>query len=285
MLKPQIEKKAKVVEDIRERVSKAQIGILADFTGLKVESMTLLRRQVKEAGGELRVAKNTLLKRAAGDGNLIEPISQDLTGPNALVLGYEDPVALAKILIKFAQDKPLLKIKGGVMAGKPLTAQEVDSLSKLPAREVLLAQLLGLLQAPPRALVTVLSGVLRNFLNLLVAIRDQKGEGEAPAAEAEVTEEAPAAAAKSEGEQPTAEPESTEEAPAAAAEGEGEGEAPAAAAESTEEAPAAKAKTGKRATPSAAVKTSAKGKPKKAAEPDSEGEAPPTEAKSEDSEG
>ena len=161
MLKPQIEKKAKIVEDIRERVGQAQIGILADFTGLKVESMTLLRRQVKEAGGELKVAKNTLLKRAAGDGNLIEPISQDLVGPNALVLGYEDPVALAKILIKFAQDKPLLKIKGGVMPGRPLTAQEVDALSKLPAREVLLAQLLGLLQAPPQALVNLLSGVAK----------------------------------------------------------------------------------------------------------------------------
>ena len=191
MLKPQIEKKAKIVEDIRERVSQAQIGILADFTGLKVESMTLLRRQVKEAGGELKVTKNTLLRRAAGDGNLIEFISQELKGPNALVLGYEDPVALAKILIKFAQDKPLLKIKGGVMAGRPLTVQEVDSLSKLPAREVLLAQLLGLLQSPPQALVTVLSGVIRNFLNVLVAIRDQKGEGEASAVAAEARRRRP----------------------------------------------------------------------------------------------
>jgi large subunit ribosomal protein L10 len=250
MLKPQIEKKAKIVEDIRERVSQAQIGILADFTGLKVESMTLLRRQVKEAGGELRVAKNTLLRRAAGDGNLIEPISKELTGPNALVLGYVDPVALAKILIKFAQDKPLLKIKGGVMGGKPLTAKEVDSLSKLPAREVLLGQLLGLLQTPPQALVTVLSGVIRNFLNVLVAIRDQKGEGEAPAAQAEKTEEAPAAEA-----------------------------------ETTKEAPAAAAKTGKRAKPAAAVEASVEEKPKGAAEADSEGEVPATETKSGDSEG
>jgi hypothetical protein len=138
-------------------------------------------------------------------------------------------VALAKILIKFAQDKPLLKIKGGVMPGRPLTAQEVDALSKLPAREVLLAQLLGLLQAPPQALVNLLSGVIRNFLNVLVAIRDQKGE-ETPAVAAETTEEAPAAAA-----------ESSEEAPAAKAEG--EGEAPTAEAESEGEAPATEAKS------------------------------------------
>jgi len=212
MLKPQIEKKAKIVEDIQQRVNQARIGILADFTGLKVESMTQLRRQVKEAGGELKVTKNTLLRRAAGEGNLIEPIRQDLTGPNALVLGYEDPVALAKILVKFAQEKPVLKIKGGVLAGKPLTAKEVDSLSKLPSREVLLAQLLGVLQATPQGLVTVLSGVIRNFLNVLVALRDQQGGEEAPAAAAKSAEaEAPAAAAESgEGEAPAAEAETSE---------------------------------------------------------------------------
>jgi large subunit ribosomal protein L10 len=202
VLKPQIEKKAKIVQDIQERVGKAQIGILADFTGLKVDSMTQLRRQVKEAGGELRVTKNTLLKRAAGEGSLIEPLSGNLTGPNALVLGYEDPVALARFLVKFARDKPFLKIKGGVIGGQTLTTQEVEALSKLPAREVLLAQLLGLLQATPQALVTVLSGVIRNFLNVLVALRDQKGGEEAPATEAESSgEEAPATAAASSAEE------------------------------------------------------------------------------------
>jgi large subunit ribosomal protein L10 len=220
MLKPQIQKKAKIVEDIQNRANQAQIGILADFTGLKVDSMTQLRRQVKEAGGELKVTKNTLLKRAAGEGNLIMPIREDLVGPNALVLGYEDPVALAKILVKFAQERPLLKIKGGVMGGQALTTQEVEALSKLPSREVLLAQFLSVLQAAPQGLVNVLSGVIRNFLNVLVAIRDQKeGEGETPAAATE-SGEAPAAAAPSgEGEVPAAEGASAgEKAPAAESE-------------------------------------------------------------------
>jgi large subunit ribosomal protein L10 len=199
MLKPQIEKKAQIVQDLQEKVSKARIGILADFTGLKVGPMTVLRRQMKEAGGELTVAKNTLLKRAAGEDSLIKPIAGDLQGPNALVLGYEDPVALAKLLVKFAQDLPLLKIKGGIIGGQTLTAQEVDALSKLPAREVLLAQLLGLLQAPTQSLVNVLSGVIRNFLNVLVSIRDQKEGGEAPAeAAASQGGEAPAEAAAGE---------------------------------------------------------------------------------------
>jgi large subunit ribosomal protein L10 len=220
MLKPQIQKKAKIVEDIQNRANQAQIGILADFTGLKVDSMTQLRRQVKEAGGELKVTKNTLLKRAAGEGNLIMPIREDLVGPNALVLGYEDPVALAKILVKFAQERPLLKIKGGVMGGQALTTQEVEALSKLPSREVLLAQFLSVLQAAPQGLVNVLSGVIRNFLNVLVAIRDQKeGEGETSAAATE-SGEAPAAAAPSgEGEVPAAEGASAgEKAPAAESE-------------------------------------------------------------------
>jgi large subunit ribosomal protein L10 len=185
VLKPQIEKKAQIVRDIQEKVGKAQIGILADFTGLKVEAMTQLRRQVKEVGGELTVTKNTLLRRAAEAGTLIAPISGELTGPNALVLGYEDPVALAKLLVKFAQDKPLLKIKGGIIGEQTLTAKEVSDLSKLPAREVLLAQLLGVMQGVPQALVNVLSGVIRNFLNVLVALKDQKGGGEAPGEAAE----------------------------------------------------------------------------------------------------
>ena len=253
MLKPQIEKKAKLVADIQDRVSKAHIGILADFTGLKVDSMTQLRRQVKEAGGELKVAKNTLLKRAAGEGNLIEPIREDLTGPNALVLGYEDPVALAKILIKFAQDRPLLKIKGGVMGGQSLTTQEVEALSKLPAREVLLAQFLSVLQAPAQGLVTVLSGVIRNFLNVLVAIRDQKGE-EAPAAAAESAEAKAPAAASAE----------AEASAAAAAAGEAEKPLPT-------------AETGREMKPEAAAETSREKTPMEAAE-SGEGEASATKA-------
>lgn len=174
MLKPQIARKAKIVEELRDKVTRAKVGILAEFTGLNVESLTQLRRQVKEAGGELKVTKNTLLKRAAGPDSLIADLARSLSGPNALVLGYEDPVSLAKILVKFAQDKPFLKIKAGVLPGQTLSPKDVEELSKLPSREVLLAQLLGVLQAVPQGLVTVLSGVIRNFLNVLVAIRDQK---------------------------------------------------------------------------------------------------------------
>jgi large subunit ribosomal protein L10 len=204
--------KAVIVEELREKVGRAQIGVLADFTGLKVDAMTQLRRQVKEMDAELKVAKNTLLKRAAGEESLLSPIAGDLVGPNALALGYADPVALAKLLVKFAQDKPLFKLKGGVLSGQPLSVADLEALSKLPAREVLLAQVLGALNAVPTSLVTVLAGVIRSLLNVLVALKDQKGEGEeeAPAEAAAAASESPVEAATAE---ETAAPETSEPEP------------------------------------------------------------------------
>ncbi|MCL4501106.1 MAG: 50S ribosomal protein L10 [Deltaproteobacteria bacterium] len=173
-----IKEKDKIVQDIREKVSRSQIGILTDFKGLKVEEMTKLRRQLQEAQAELKVVKNTLLRRAAADESPISPMLDKFTGPNALTLGYADPVALAKVMTKFAQEKPQLEIKAAVLSGQLLSAKDLEALSKLPSREVLLAQLLGLLNNVPTALVTVLAGVIRNFLNVLVAYRDKKAETE-----------------------------------------------------------------------------------------------------------
>ena len=190
-----IKEKDKIVQEIREKVSRSQIGILTDFKGLKVEDMTRLRRQLHETSAELKVVKNTLLRRAAADDSPIGPLLSKFTGPNALTLGYADPVALAKIMTKFAQEKPQLEIKAAVLGGQLLSPKDLEALSKLPAREVLLAQFLGLLNGVPTALVTVLAGVIRNLLNVLVAYKDQKAEsaaqGEAPAAvEAAVEPEA-----------------------------------------------------------------------------------------------
>jgi large subunit ribosomal protein L10 len=140
--------------------------------------MTRLRQLLREADGEIKVVKNTMMVRAAGGDSPIALLVDYFIGPNALALAYQDPVAVAKILIKFAQDKPQLKIKAGVMSGILLAPQDIDALSKLPPREVLMAQLLGVMQGVPTALVTVLSGVIRNLLNVLVALKDQKGDGE-----------------------------------------------------------------------------------------------------------
>jgi large subunit ribosomal protein L10 len=225
------QQKAEIVQEIQDRVAKSQIGILTDFKGLKVEDMTRLRRQLQDVSAELRVVKNTLLRRAAADDSPIAPLLSQSTGPNALTLGYADPVAVTKVLIKFAQEKPQLLIKAGALGGQALTLKDLEALSKLPAREVLLGQLLGVLQGVPTALVTVLAGVIRNLLNVLVALKDKKAEAEPAAAAAESEVEAapeaaaaPAEAAASEVEvaAPAAEaaPEAEAAAPAAKPEGE-----------------------------------------------------------------
>ncbi|MGO8761475.1 MAG: 50S ribosomal protein L10 [Desulfobaccales bacterium] len=201
------QEKAEIVQAIQAKVAKSQIGILSDFKGLKVEDMTRLRRQLQDASAELTVVKNTLLRRAGADDSPLAPLISHATGPNALTLGYADPVTVTKVLIKFAQEKPQLVIKAGALGGQALTFKDLEALSKLPAREVLLAQLLGVLQGVPQGLVTVLAGVIRNLLNVLVALKDKKAEAE-PAAPEVVT--SPAA-------EPVAEPEAAA-APEAAAE-------------------------------------------------------------------
>jgi large subunit ribosomal protein L10 len=185
--------KAEIVQEIREKVAKSQIGILTDFKGLKVADMTRLRRQLQDASAELTVVKNTLLRRAGADDSPLAPLLSHAIGPNALTLGYADPVTVTKVLIKFAQEKPQLVIKAGALGGQALTLKDLEALSKLPAREVLLAQLLGVLQGVPTGLVTVLAGVIRNLLNVLTALKDKKAESEPAAPEAAVTPEVAAA--------------------------------------------------------------------------------------------
>jgi len=225
--------KAEIVQAIQEKVTRSQIGILTDFKGLKVEDMTRLRRQLQEADAELTVVKNTLLRLAGADDSPLAPLLGHATGPNALTLGYADPVTVTKVLIKFAQDKPLLSIKGGALGGQALSFKDLEALSKLPAREVLLSQLLGLLQGVPTALVTVLAGVIRNLLNVLVALKDKKAEAE-PAAP-----EVAAAPAETEAAAPEA-----EAAPAETAVAETAAAAPEAEPEPEPAAPADKPETG-----------------------------------------
>ncbi|OGP69463.1 MAG: 50S ribosomal protein L10 [Deltaproteobacteria bacterium RBG_13_60_28] len=208
--------KAEIVQDIKERIGRSRFNILADFTGLKVEEITRLRQQIREADGELKVVKNTLLERAAAGDSPMASLAPHFLGPNSVTFGYGDPVALAKVLIKFAQERPQFKLKAGVLSGQVLTAQELDALSKLPDREVLLAQLLGVLQGVPTALVTVLAGVIRNLLNVLVALKDKKAEAEPAAAEPEAA--APTDAAEPAAVAPGEEVPPVEAAPAAEAE-------------------------------------------------------------------
>jgi large subunit ribosomal protein L10 len=167
------EQKETVVAQTNELLARAQVVMLADFTGLDVAALTELRRRCRAEGVVFRVAKNTLIKRAA-EGTDAAGLDDLLAGPNALVLGFDDPVAPAKVISAFAKDNPKLTVRAGVLGDKKLTAEDIAALAKLPSREELLAKLLGTMNAVPQQTVQVLAAVIRQFLGTLKAVEDQK---------------------------------------------------------------------------------------------------------------
>jgi len=167
------EEKAAIVSQLKEAFSDYKVLVLADYRGLDVSSMNALRKQLRESGVTFRVVKNTLL-RIASEGTDVEQIQDLFVGPTAMAISTEDPVAPAKVLREFAKDNEALKIKGGILSGKPLTVADIEGLANLPDRDVLLAQLLSVLNASQTGLVNVLSGVIRGFLNVLHAVEEDK---------------------------------------------------------------------------------------------------------------
>jgi large subunit ribosomal protein L10 len=167
--------KEKVVEALHEKFSRARAMLLTDFRGLNMSAMDDLRGQLREVSVEYRVVKNTLLTRAS-DGTDMALLKEHFYGPCAVALSYEDPVAPARILMKFSEDNSALEVKAGVVEGQTVDLAGIKRLSKLPSHEVLLTQLLLLMNVPVTGLVTVLSGVLRNFMGILEAIKRQKEE-------------------------------------------------------------------------------------------------------------
>ncbi|MEZ4549993.1 MAG: 50S ribosomal protein L10 [Desulfobacterales bacterium] len=165
--------KKQLVEDLHAKFEKSKIVILTDYKGLNVIKINELRRKLTDANIEYRVVKNTLLARASEDTD-VAAVKDHFTGPTAIALSYDDPVAPAKVLADFAKDNDKLEIKIGVMAGKLLDVQAIKSLSELPSREVLLSQLLSVMNAVPTALVRALTNVPEKLLYALQAIKDQK---------------------------------------------------------------------------------------------------------------
>ena len=168
-----LDEKIKITEDLQDRFSKSAIVVLTDYKGLDVTSINDLRRRLREEDIEYQVVKNTLLVRASEDTE-VALIRDFFKGPSAIALSYEDPVAPAKILTKFAKENQRLEIKVGVMNGKLLDVDAIKALSKLPSREVLLGQLLSTLNMVPTSFVRTLAEIPRGLVNVLAAIRDQK---------------------------------------------------------------------------------------------------------------
>ena len=167
-----LEEKKEVVAEVSARLAKAQAVVIAEYRGLPVEQITVLRSQARASGVYLRVLKNSLARRAV-KGTPFEKLSDQMVGPLAYGIS-DDPVAAAKVLHMYAKGNDKLVIKGGAMPGYVMTAKEVGNLATMPGREQLLAMLLGTMQAPIAKFVQTLNEVPSKFVRTVAAIRDQK---------------------------------------------------------------------------------------------------------------
>ena len=164
--------KAAVIEEVSAQVANAQSMVVAEYRGIDVASVTVLRKTARESGVYLRVLKNTLVSRAIA-GTEFEGISDQLTGPLIYAIS-EDPVAAAKVLSNFAKTNEKIVIKAGALPGSVLDANGVKALATMPSRDELLSKLLGTMQAPIATFVRTLNEVPTKFVRGLAAVRDQK---------------------------------------------------------------------------------------------------------------
>ena len=167
------DQKTALIAELAERLSSASLGVVTEYRGLTVAQMNKLRRELEGAGASYRVTKNTLTRRAIKE-TAFAKLEQLLRGPTGLVTAAKDPVAVAKILVRFAELNNKLKISGGVLDGETLPASSVSALAKLPSREVLIGQLLGLLQAPASQLLRTIQEPGASLVRLLGAIEKAK---------------------------------------------------------------------------------------------------------------
>ena len=195
--------KASIVSDLSEKLNRSPFLLVTDYKQMKVDQFGELRNRLAPVGAEVRVVKNSFLKRAMADSGLPD-VAAELTGQTAIVMGDKDVAPVAKILKSFAAEFKIAALKIGVVNKAVVSKSDVEALAELPAVEVLRAQLLGLLQLPATQLVRVLNEPASAFARLLKA-KGEKGDA-APAAEAkkedssaeEPKAEAPAAEAKKE---------------------------------------------------------------------------------------
>ena len=166
------QEKAVVIDEVTGQVANAQSVVIAEYRGLDVASVTVLRKQARESGVYLRVLKNTLVRRAIADTSF-DGLSDQLVGPLMYAVS-EDPVAAAKTMADFAKTNPSLVIKGGAMPNSLLDEAGVKALASMPSRDELLAKLLGTMQAPITQFVRTLNEVPTKFVRGLAAVRDQK---------------------------------------------------------------------------------------------------------------
>ena len=175
-----VELKQPIVEEISNSIKDAQSVVLVNYSGLTVEQDTILRKELREAGVQYKVYKNTMMKRAFA-GTAFESLTKDLDGTNAIAISKDDATAPARVICNFAKDAKALELKAGVVEGTLYDVNALNELAKIPSRDVLISKLLGSLQSP-----------ITNLARVLNQIAEQGGAEAceaAPAAEEAATEE------------------------------------------------------------------------------------------------
>lgn len=178
MKKKVLKAKSENVAEIKEKIDKSQSIVLVNYRGLNVEQLTELRERYREVGVEYKVYKNTMMRFAFKDSGF-EEFNEYLKGPNGVAFGYEDPVQAAKIASEFAKDNEDLEIKAGIVDGNIIGLDAIKELAELPPREVLIAKVLGGLNAPIQGFANVLNGTMKGLVVALNAITEQKQAQEA----------------------------------------------------------------------------------------------------------
>jgi len=169
-----LSEKQTVVKELSEKLQSSCAGVLVDYKGTNVATDTEMRSKMREAGVDYAVIKNTMLRFAAKEIGL-EGLEPFLNGPSALAVATDDPVAPAKVLFEYiGKADSTMSVKVGFVDGKLISAAEVEALSKLPAKEVLVQQVLGTMMAPVSGLANVLNANIRGLAVALQAIADQK---------------------------------------------------------------------------------------------------------------
>jgi len=170
------EKKEQMIEELADSLSRCTIAVATDYRGLSAKEMVQLRRRLTELGIDYRVVKNTLTRFAAEKTGK-KQLEAFLTGPVAIAFGYDDVVKPAQALREHIRStSSVLQIKGGILGNRLLTPGDIANLATMPPKEVLIARLIGQMQAPLQALHNVISAPLRGFLNVIQA-RSQQIEG------------------------------------------------------------------------------------------------------------
>jgi len=173
--------KTTIVQDLQEKLNASPFLLVADYTGLKVSEFAQLRERLADANAECRVVKNTFLRRAAADIGYPD-LGEHLTGQTAIVVGDEDVCAAAKVLKTFAKDFKKTSVKAGILDNAYLSAEQVISLADLPSKDILRAQLLGLLLQPATNLARLLNEPAASLARVLQAKVDAQGGDQAEAA-------------------------------------------------------------------------------------------------------